>query len=102
MSLRLLVMNYYRDTKAIGTKEAIKFASENVLNLTILEPTWVYGEKEFNTGFYSYLQTVKTGIPFFLGSKKNMFSVIYAEDLARTRDGTTLFSRGAPPNESRA
>lgn len=76
-------MNYYRDTKAICTKEALRYAQENKLNLTIIEPTWVYGEREFNTGFYIYLKTVKTKIPFYPGSRKNNFSVIYAKDLAR-------------------
>ncbi|MFC2152257.1 NAD-dependent epimerase/dehydratase family protein [Bacteroidota bacterium] len=76
-------MNYYRDTKALATKEAIKFAIENNLNLTIIEPVWVYGENEFNTGFYEYIKSVKSKIPFSLGSKKNKFHVVYAKDLAR-------------------
>ncbi len=76
-------MNFYRDTKAICTIEAMKYAHENNLNLTIIEPTWVYGEREFNTGFYTYLKTVKGKIPFFPGSKKNKFNVVYAKDLAR-------------------
>ena len=76
-------MNFYRDSKAICTKEAIKYAMGNNLNVTIVEPCWVFGEREFNTGFYSYLKTVKNRIPFFLGSNKNNFHVIYAADLAR-------------------
>lgn len=76
-------MNYYRDTKALATKEAIKYSTKNELNLTIIEPVWVFGEHEFNTGFYEYLKTVKTGIPFFPGSNKNKFHVIYVRDLAR-------------------
>jgi nucleoside-diphosphate-sugar epimerase len=76
-------MNYYRDTKAIATKEAIKFAEENDLNLTIIEPVWVYGENEFNTGFYDYISTVKSKVPYILGSKKNKFHVVYVKDLAR-------------------
>ncbi len=76
-------MNFYRDSKADCTKEAIKYAEKNDLNLTIIEPCWVYGEREFNTGFYSYLKTVKNRIPFFPGSKKNNFHVIYSADLAR-------------------
>ena len=38
-------MNYYRDTKALSTQEAIKFAQEKKLNLTVIEPAWVYGER---------------------------------------------------------
>ncbi|WP_163711792.1 NAD-dependent epimerase/dehydratase family protein [Mangrovibacterium lignilyticum] len=76
-------MNYYRDTKAMCTKEALRYAQENNLNLTIIEPTWVYGEREFNTGFFTYLKTVKSKILFFPGSKRNKFNVIYAKDLAR-------------------
>ncbi len=75
--------NFYRDTKAIAQKEAIKFATEHNLNMTIIEPVWVYGEREFNTGFFEYIKTIKTGIPFFPGSKKNKFHVVYAQDLAR-------------------
>ncbi len=76
-------LNYYRDTKALAKKEAIKFAKEHDLNLTIIEPVWVYGEREFNTGFYEYIKTAGTGIVFLPGSKKNKFHVVYAGDLAR-------------------
>ncbi len=76
-------MNYYRNTKALATREATKYAEKNELNVTIIEPVWVYGENEFNTGFYEYLKTVKNNIPFFLGSSKNKFHVVYAGDLAR-------------------
>ena len=75
-------MNFYRDTKALAKKKAIEFAKEHDLNLTILEPVWVYGEREFNTGFYEYMKTAKAGVPFLPGSKKNKFHVIYAGDLA--------------------
>jgi len=76
-------LNFYRDTKALAKKEAIEFAKNNGLNLTILEPVWVYGEREFNTGFYEYIKTVSAGVPFLPGSKKNKFHVVYAGDLAR-------------------
>ncbi len=76
-------MNYYRDTKAQAEKEAIDYAQKQELNLTVLQPVWVYGEREFNTGFFEYLQTVKTGIPGLPGSKQNKFHVIYVRDLAR-------------------
>ena len=75
-------MNYYRDSKAIATKKAIEFAKENDLNLTILEPVWVYGEREFHTGFYEYLKDVKNGLPVVPGCKKNKFHVVYAGDVA--------------------
>lgn len=76
-------MNYYRDTKAELTLKAINIAEKNKLNLSIIEPVWVYGEREFNTGFYEYLKTVKSGMPFLPGSNKNKFPVIHADDLAR-------------------
>ena len=76
-------LNYYRDTKALAKKEALAFATRHDLNLTIIEPVWVYGERELNTGFYEYLKTAKKGIPFVPGAKQNKFHVIYAGDLAR-------------------
>ncbi|MTI83173.1 MAG: NAD-dependent epimerase/dehydratase family protein [Firmicutes bacterium] len=76
-------LNFYRDTKALAKKEAIKFAKKHGLNLTVLEPVWVYGERELNTGFYEYLKTAGAGIPFLPGSKQNNFHVVYAGDLAR-------------------
>lgn len=75
--------NHYRDTKALATQKAIEFANKNGLNLTILEPTWVYGEREFGTGFFEYVQSVKNGMFVVPGSKKNKFHVIYAGDLAK-------------------
>ncbi len=77
-------LNYYRDTKAIGTQKSIEFAKKHNLNLTILEPVWVFGEREFNTGFFDYLKTAKSGIPLLPGSTKNLFHVIYAGDLANS------------------
>jgi nucleoside-diphosphate-sugar epimerase len=76
-------MNYYRDTKALAKKRAVEYAAQNGLNLTILEPVWVFGEREFNTGFYDYIKTAKSGIPFLPGSKSNKFHVVYVKDLAR-------------------
>lgn len=76
-------MNYYRDTKRIAKEKALKFAKENNLNITFIEPVWVFGEREFNTGFYEYLKTATKKIPFLPGSKKNSFHVIYVKDLAR-------------------
>ena len=75
-------MNYYRDTKQIAKDCAVSFAQTENINLTVIDPVWVYGEKEFNTGFYEYLKTAKN-MPFIMGSKKNKFHVIYAKDLAK-------------------
>lgn len=75
-------LNYYRDTKAQAKKTAITYAKANNLNLTILEPVWVYGERELNTGFLHYLQAAKN-FPYLPGSNSNKFHVIYARDLAR-------------------
>lgn len=76
-------LNYYRDTKALATREALEYAKAAGLNLTVLEPVWVYGEREFKTGFFEYLKTTNSGMPFLPGSGHNKFHVIYAEDLAR-------------------
>ncbi|MBN2143424.1 MAG: NAD(P)-dependent oxidoreductase [Candidatus Aureabacteria bacterium] len=75
--------NFYRDTKALATRTAIEYACKYNLNLTVLEPAWVYGEREFNTGFFEYLKTVKNGIKIMPGSKQNKFHVIYVKDLAK-------------------
>ena len=76
-------LNFYRDTKALAKKEALAFAATFDLNLTVLEPVWVYGERELNGGFYEYLKTAKAGIPLVPGAMQNKFHVIYAGDLAR-------------------
>ncbi|MDT8323249.1 MAG: NAD(P)-dependent oxidoreductase, partial [Bacteroidota bacterium] len=76
-------LNHYRDTKALGNTLAMELATQHDLDLTIIEPVWVYGEREFHSGFYEYLRTVGGGIPFFPGSKKNHFHTIYVRDLAR-------------------
>ena len=75
-------MNFYRDSKAEMTRQAIEFAEKNKLNLTIIEPAWIFGEREKYSGFYEYLKSVK-GMTFMPGSKKNHFPVIYAKDLAK-------------------
>jgi nucleoside-diphosphate-sugar epimerase len=76
-------MNYYRDTKRIAREQTINFARENGLLLTIIDPVWVYGEREFHSVFYEYLKAARYGFPFCMGNKKNRFHVIYARDLAR-------------------
>ncbi len=76
-------LNWYRDSKALGTQEAIAFAQKNKINLTVIEPVWVYGEREFGTGFYSYVKAIQSGRRFMPGSAHNLFHVIYARDLAK-------------------
>lgn len=76
-------MNYYRDTKKIAKEKAVQFAAYNNMNITFIEPVWVFGEREFNTGFYEYIKTAKTKLPFMPGTKNNNFHVIYVKDLVR-------------------
>jgi len=76
-------MNYYRDTKAELTQKSIEFAEKNNMNLSIIEPAWVFGEREFNTGFYEYMKAVKNGMTFCPGSERNKFHVVYVKDLAK-------------------
>ncbi|MCD4827840.1 MAG: NAD-dependent epimerase/dehydratase family protein [Candidatus Cloacimonetes bacterium] len=76
-------MNYYRDTKAELTRQSIAFARRNAMNLTVIEPVWVYGEREFHTGFYEYIKAVGNGMSFAPGSQTNRFHVVYAKDLAK-------------------
>jgi nucleoside-diphosphate-sugar epimerase len=76
-------LNYYRDTKAIATRDAVEYAAAAELNLTVIEPVWVYGERELGTGFFEYLKTAGSKVPLFPGSKHNKFHTVYAEDLAR-------------------
>lgn len=75
-------MNHYRDTKAILTQRACAYATANNMDLTVIEPAWVYGEREFHTGFYEYVKAVKNGMRYAPGSRTNSFHVIYAPDLA--------------------
>lgn len=75
--------NGYRDSKAASTEQAVVLARAHQLNVTILEPIWVYGEREFGTGFYSYVKAVQSGARWMPGSPRNLFQVCYAKDLAR-------------------
>ena len=75
--------NWYRDSKAQATRQAMRFAREHGLSLTVLEPVWVFGEREFGTGFYSYVKAVRDGQRHMPGCTRNRFQVIYAPDLAR-------------------
>lgn len=75
-------MNYYRDSKATAVRRARRLAERHQLNITILEPVWVYGEREFHSGFYEYVKAAQAGLPLAPGSQHNKFHVIYAGDLA--------------------
>jgi nucleoside-diphosphate-sugar epimerase len=76
-------MNHYRDTKAESTRRSMAFAMQHGINLTVIEPVWIFGENESRSGFYEYLQIARSGMPFMPGSKSNTFHVIYAPELAR-------------------
>jgi len=76
-------LNYYRETKAMATEKAAAIAEKNNLDLTILEPVWVFGEREFSSGFYEYMKSVKDGMFIVPGSRNNKFHVIYAPDCAQ-------------------
>jgi nucleoside-diphosphate-sugar epimerase len=75
-------LNYYRDTKTLATISASGYARKHSLNLTILDPVWVYGERELHTGFFDYLRSVKGGMIFMPGCRRNKFHIVYAGDLA--------------------
>lgn len=76
-------MNFYRISKSMTVKETEEFAFRNNMDITVLHPVWVFGEREFSSGFYEYMQFVKSGVPFGPGSRNNLFHVVYARDLAR-------------------
>lgn len=46
----------------------------------IIRPTVVYGEGEKN--FFNVIRTINSGLEFYAGSKKQMLSLVYVEDLA--------------------
>lgn len=76
-------LNYYRDTKCIATKKAIDFAGREGINLTVLEPVWVYGENGMSTVFLEYIRSIEQGNLLFPGSRKNKFHVVYVVDVAQ-------------------
>lgn len=76
-------LNYYRDTKCIATQKAIDFAQRQGINLTVLEPVWVYGENGRETVFLEYIRSAEQGVLLSPGSKKNKFHVVYADDVAQ-------------------
>lgn len=76
-------MNFYRISKSVAAKETEEYAMKHHLNVSIIHPVWVYGEREFSSGFYEYMKTVKSGLPYGPGSQENLFHVIYVRDLVR-------------------
>jgi len=76
-------MNHYRISKSMAAKETEEFAIKHNLNVTVIHPVWVYGEREFSSGFYDYMKFAKSGISFEPGSRENLFHVIYVRDLVR-------------------
>ena len=77
-------MNNYRITKSIGEKIAIELSQKHKSNLIVLRPVWIFGPREFNAGPYEYCKIVKDKIPFFPGTTKNLFHVVYVEDIAQS------------------
>lgn len=75
-------MNYYRDTKKEAKIKSTEYAIRHGLNITFIEPVWVYGEREFSSGFYDYIKSAEK-MPIMPGNRKNKFHIIYAGDLAR-------------------
>ncbi|MBU2102368.1 MAG: NAD-dependent epimerase/dehydratase family protein [Candidatus Omnitrophota bacterium] len=76
-------LNYYRDTKCIAARQAIDFARREGINLTILDPVWVYGENGLDTVFLKYIKSATQGVSVSPGSRKNKFHVVYAGDVAQ-------------------
>lgn len=76
-------MNHYRESKTEAVVWAQHYAHDQGLNLTILEPVWVFGPRELHTGFYEYLKSVQDGTPLVPGRRDNQFALIYVKDLAR-------------------
>jgi nucleoside-diphosphate-sugar epimerase len=76
-------LNYYRDTKCIAAQKAIDFSKREGINLTILDPVWVYGENGRDTVFLQYIKSAGQGVSLSPGSRKNKFHVVYAVDVAQ-------------------
>lgn len=75
-------MNNYRVTKAEASLWAMDFARQHNIQLTLLEPVWIFGERESSSGFMEYLDTVRI-LPAVPGCRTNIFPVMYVHDLAR-------------------
>ena len=76
-------MNHYRETKAEQEQETIEFCQENNINLTVLRPVWVYGEREFHAGPYEFCKTVLSGVPVLPMGKDNRLHCVNVKDVAR-------------------
>lgn len=76
-------MNHYRETKTLACLHAIALARRYAIDLTIIDPVWVYGEREFSSGFHAYVAAVAAGARIMPGSRTNRFHTIYARDLAQ-------------------
>ncbi len=95
-------MNLYRHSKTSAEMTTIKVAEHEKFDLTVLRPVWVFGPREFNSGFYEYCKAVKDGNRFLPGSNVK-FHTIYAPDLAEVYwqvvkgggDGVRKFNVGA-------
>jgi nucleoside-diphosphate-sugar epimerase len=75
-------MNHYRETKAEASRWAVEFAHQYGLQLTLLEPVWIFGERESSSGFLEYLDVARI-LPVVPGRRTNIFPVLYVLDLAR-------------------
>ena len=76
-------MNYYRHSKMLAEKEAIKFSKENGLNLTVIRPVWVYGPREFHAGPFEFCKSLTDGCRILPMGRNNKFHVVYVKDLAK-------------------
>lgn len=74
-------MNHYRETKAAASRWALEFARRHGLQLTLLEPVWIFGERESSSGFLEYLDVARI-LPVVPGCRTNIFPVLYVRDLA--------------------
>lgn len=74
-------MNHYRETKAEASSWALEFARRHGLQLTLLEPVWIFGERESSSGFLEYLDAARI-LPAVPGCRRNIFPVLYVRDLA--------------------
>jgi nucleoside-diphosphate-sugar epimerase len=75
-------MNHYRETKAEASRWAMEFARQHGIQLTLLEPVWIFGERESSSGFLEYLDAARI-LPGVPGCRTNIFPVLYVRDLAR-------------------
>jgi len=96
-------MNYYRYTKMLAEKKAIKFCRENNISLVVIRPVWVYGPREFHAGPYYFCKSILQGMRILPGCKTNRFHVIYVKDLIEAMleilkkrpQGINIFNIGA-------